>query len=391
MKKRYLAVLLALVLPLAIVAAGCGGEDEEGAGTTEAATEPGEATSCSGQIAIMAPITGDAASIGAEQVNFMKFALQKFNEENGTDYQLQEFDTQLDPAQASTAAQRIVSNDEFLGVVGPAGSQEIEAVGPIFGRAGIAYISGSATRTDLTEGDKFPGFFRTVPHDDVQGPTDGNYIADQLNAEDVWVIDDQSSYSTGLADAAEQTLKDAGVKVQRESINQDQADFSALVSRVKDADVVFIPFQLANQGQVFGQQLAEQGSDAVLFGADGLLTEEFSIEGAYVSSFAPDIKALDESQDLVQEYEADFGEFTSPFGPPSFLATQVLLSGIQQACEAAGGTPSREDVVAAVQGVTIDDSILGGSFSFDENGDPEGATFYIFKVIGKGEYELQES
>jgi branched-chain amino acid transport system substrate-binding protein len=236
-----------------------------------------------------------------------------------------------------------------------------------------------------------PGFFRTVPNDDVQGPTDGEYIANTLNAEDVWVIDDQSSYSTGLADAAEQTLKDEGVNVKRESINQDQADFSALVSRVKDADVVFIPFQLANQGQVFGQQLAEQGSDAVLFGADGLLTEEFSIEGAYVSSFAPDIKALDESQDLVQEYEADFGEFTSPFGPPSYLATQVLLSGIQQACEDSGGTPSREDVLAAVQDVSIDDSILGGSFSFDENGDPEGAKFYIFKVTGKGQYELQES
>lgn len=388
MRKRYLAVLVAVVLPFAIVAAGCGGDDD---GTATEATGPAEGVSCTGSIAIIAPITGDAASIGAEQVNFMKFALQRFNEQNGTDYVLEEFDTQLDPAQASTAAQRIVSNDDFLGVVGPAGSQEVEAAGPIFERAPIAYISGSATRTDLTQSGNFPSFFRTVPFDDVQGPTDAEYIANTLNAENVWVIDDQSSYSTGLADAAQQTLEDAGVEVQRESITQQQNDFSALVSRVADADVVFIPWQLANQGQVFGQQMTEQGSDAVIFGADGLLTAEFSIEGAYVSSFAPDIKSVESSADLVSEYEADFGEFTSPFGPPSYLATEVLLTGIQQACEDAGGQPSREQVIEGVQGVTIDESILGGSFSFDDIGDPEGAKFYIFKVIGPGQYELQES
>jgi branched-chain amino acid transport system substrate-binding protein len=389
MKKRYLAVLLALILPLAFIAAGCGDDDDDG-GAGEA-TEPGEVVSCTGSIAIIAPITGDAASIGAEQVNFMRFALQRFNEQNGTDFQIEEFDTQLDPAQASTAAQRIVSNDEFLGVVGPAGSQEVEAAGPIFERAGIAYISGSATATALTEGGNYPHFSRTVPFDDIQGPTDAEFIANELNANLVWVIDDQSSYSTGLADAAQETLQESGTDVQRESITQQQNDFSALVSRVADADVIFIPWQLANQGQVFGQQLAEQGSDAVLFGADGLLTEEFNIEGAYVSSFAPDIKSIESSAELVEAYEADFGEFASPFGPPSYLATEALLTGIQQACDDEGGQPSREQVFEALRDVTIDESILGGSFSLDDKGDPEGATFYIFKVIGPGQYELQEN
>lgn len=389
MRKRNLAALFLLIAALAFVAAGCGGDDDDAVGT-EPVEEPGDAVACEGTIAVMAPITGDAASIGQEQLNFVQFAVQKFNETSGTNYTLEEVDTQLDPAQASTGAQRLVANDDILGVVGPAGSQEVEAAGPIFERATMAYVSGSATRTDLTQSGNFPSFFRTVPHDDVQGPTDGEFIANTLNAETVWVIDDQSSYSTGLADAAAKTLEDAGVDVSRESISQDQADFSALVSRVADADLVFIPWQLANQGQVFGQQLAEQGSDAVIFGADGLLTEDFSIEGAYVSSFAPDIKAIESSQPLVEEYEADFGEFTSPFGPPSYLATEVLLSGIQQACEDAGGQPSREQVVEAVGGVTIDETILGGPLEFDENGDPKDATFYIFKVTGKGQYELQE-
>lgn len=385
MKKRYLAVVLGLVLPLAIVAAGCGGDDEA---APPAGTEPAD-VACTGSIAVMAPITGDAASIGAEQLNFTRFAVSQFNTENGTDYQLEEVDTQLDPAQASTGAQQVVSNSDILGVVGPAGSQEVEAAGPIFEQEGIVYVSGSATATTLTTSGDFPNFYRTVPNDDAQGPTIGNFVVDTLAPESVWVIDDQSSYSTGLADSASAALEEAGVTVERESISQDQTDFSALVSRVADADVAVLPWQLGTQAQTFGQQLAEQGSDAVIVGGDGLFTEDFSIEGAYVSSFAPDIKEIPESADLVSGYEAEFGEFTSTFGPPSYAAANALLTAVTQACQDAGGTPDRQAVADAMANVSIDQSILGGPLSFDENGDVAGGQFYIFQVVGPGQYELQ--
>jgi branched-chain amino acid transport system substrate-binding protein len=386
MKKRYLAILLALMLPLAVVAAGCGGDDEEAA--PEPTTEPPAAADCTGSIAMMAPITGDAASIGAEQLNFVRFAVSQFNEDNGTEYQLEEVDTQLDPAQASTGAQQIVSNSEILGVVGPAGSQEVEAAGPIFEQEPIAYVSGSATRTSLTDSGDFPSFFRTVPNDDAQGPTVGEFIANTLAPETVWVIDDQSSYSTGLADTAADSMTGAGISVNRESINQDQTDFSALVSRVADADVVFLPWQLGTQAQTFGQQLAEQGSETVIVGSDGLFTEDFSIEGSYVSSFAPDIKSIPESAELVSGYEAEFGEFTSTFGPPSYAAANALLTAIQAACNL-GGQPTRDQVVEEMRNVAIDQSILGGPLAFADDGDVEGGQFYIFQVTGKGQYELQ--
>jgi branched-chain amino acid transport system substrate-binding protein len=391
MKKRYLAVLLALVLPLAIVAAGCGGDDDEAAATETAATGPGATADCAGTIAVMGPFTGDAASIGQEQLGFTEFAVKKFNEDNGTDYQLEEVDTQLDPAQASTGAQRIVSNDDILGVVGPAGSQEVSAVGPIFTRENMAFISPSATATDLTESGDFPTFYRDVPNDAAQGPTDAEFATSTLGAKTIWVIDDQSSYSTGLADSFTTAAEDAGATVDRESVNQDQSDFSALVSRVKGADVVFLPWQLANKAQVFGQQLAEQGSDAVILGSDGLFSDDFSIKDSYVSSFAPDIRSIPSSADLVTEYEAEFGDFASTFGPPAYAATNALLTAVQQACQDAGGTPDRQQVADAMGNVEIEESILGGPLRFDDKGDPEGAKFYIFKVTGKGKYELQGS
>lgn len=390
MRKRHLFGLVALVATLALVAAGCGDDDEEAADTTATAAETGAAGAaedCGGTIAVMAPITGDAASIGTEQLNFTKFAVSQYNEENGTSFELEEVDTQLDPAQASTGAQRIVSNDAIVGVVGPAGSQEVEAVGPLFTRENVAFVSPSATATTLTMSGDFPTFFRVVPNDDAQGPTIAEYIDGELGAQNVWIIDDQTSYSTGLADSATSALEDAGVTVERESVNQDQSDFSSLVSRVTDADVVFLPWQLANKAQVFGTQLAEQGSDAVVFGSDGLFSEDFSINGAFVSSFAPDIKEIESSAELVSGYEAEYGEFTSTFGPPAYAATNALLTAITAACE--GGTAEREAVVEQMGEVNVETSILGGPLTFTDEGDVEGGEFYIFKVTGKGMYELQ--
>ena len=386
---KKLLPILALVL--AVLAAGCGGDDEEATGTTPTVATGattgggGAAADCTGSIGVMAPITGDAASIGEEQLNFTKFAVSRFNEEHGTSFELVEGDTQLDPAQASTVAQRFVSNDDILAVVGPAGSQEIEAVGPIFTRADMGFVSGSATATTLTTSGDFPTFHRVVPNDDAQGPTIAEFIAEELNADSVFIVDDQSSYSTGLADSATTALEEAGVTVRRESVNQDQNDFSAIVSNVGDADVVFLPWQLANKAQVFAQQLKEQGSDAIIFGSDGLFSSDFTMEGSYVSSFAPDIKNIESSAELVEAYEAEYGEFTSTFGPPSYAAATVILEAIVRACE--DGEPTREAVAEEIGNTGQEQSILGDPLAFDENGDVEGAQFYIFEVLGGGEYE----
>jgi branched-chain amino acid transport system substrate-binding protein len=385
------ALLLVLVLALGLLAAGCGSDDDEaGEATTETATETdtggGAAADCSGEIGIMAPITGDAGSIGTEQLNFAKFAVDRFNDENGTEFTLVEGDTQLDPAQASTVGQRFASNDEILAVVGPAGSQEIEAVGPIFTREDLAFVSPSATATSLTDG-RFESFYRVVPNDAAQAPTDAAYMVDNLDAANVVIIDDQTSYSRPLADGVQEALEEADVTVSRESVNQDTTDFSSLVSGIgDDVDVVFLPWQIAANAQIFGQQLKEQGKDAVIFGSDGLFSpDDFTIDGSYVSSFAPDITGIEESADLVEAYTAEYGDFGT-FGPPTYAAANVILTAMSDLCEG-GDELTRQAIVEQIGETSIDDSILGGSLSFTESGDPEGAEFYIFTIEG-GEYTL---
>jgi branched-chain amino acid transport system substrate-binding protein len=370
---RRLSLLSLVVLGLATVAAGCGG-DEEG----EEVPPATEAAPCSATIALASPNTGDAASIGEEITNWTTFSVDRFNEENGTDFKLEVGDTQLDPAVASTLAQRFVSNDEVVAVLGPAASQEVEASGPIYTRAEMATVSMSATRDSLTAG-SLPTFFRVVPKDSVQGPTDAEYMLEELKADKVVVVDDQTSYSTGLAESAQKSLDEGGADVTRESVSQKQTDFSALIGRIPDdADVVFTPWQLPARGQVFYEQLKEQGKDVTLFGADGFFNPtDFKGEGSYVSTFAPDIREVAEHQELVDAYKAQFGDFGT-FGPPSYEAARMVMTAISSLCDE-GADVTRMAVVEQLRETEVSPSLLGESLAFDENGDVEGGRFYIYQ------------
>ena len=91
-------------------------------------------------------------------------------------------DTQLpDTAQAIQVAERFASNSAILGVVGPAGSQEVQVSTAPLRSGRLAFVSGSATRTSLTtDGTRRGYFFRVVPNDDQQGPRVANYIRQTL-------------------------------------------------------------------------------------------------------------------------------------------------------------------------------------------------------------------
>lgn len=345
------------------------------------------ATSCSAKIGFMGPFTGDAASIGQEQLNWGKLGMADYNKANGTKFTLVETDTKLDPAEATTGAQRLVSDKGVVAVLGPAGSQEVEAVGPAMTAASLGFVSPSATRTSLTAG-KIPTFARVVPNDDAQGPTVATFVAQKIGAKKVLIVDDQTSYSTGLADSATAKFKALGVTVNRESIAQKSTDFSSLVSKVTDdTGAVFLPWQLAANAQQFGTQLKEQNKKAVVIGSDGVYSpKDFSLEGAYVTSFAPDVRGVAAASSVVAAYQKAYDDKFGTFGPPVYVAAQMIATAVKSTCKA-GKAGTRAAVAAALKTTKLDSTILGGPASFDANGDIVDAHFYLSKITG-GKYTV---
>src|SRR5580765_99669 len=187
LKRLGLVATAGVLAALAIVAAAVARPTSSAAAT---------ATCSKGvTLGILAPITGPAGSIGSDQLHWAQFYVTQWNKGKGhVKVKLVQGDTQLDPAKASTVAQSFASNKAIMGVIGPAGSDEIQATGPILRKAGLAFASGSATRVSLTNGSWKGYFYRNVPNDGVQGPTASNYMFSKLNVksgDSVMVVDDQ--------------------------------------------------------------------------------------------------------------------------------------------------------------------------------------------------------
>jgi branched-chain amino acid transport system substrate-binding protein len=383
MLKRFSLVATAGVLAaLALVAAAVARPTSSAVATA----------SCSGgvSIGILAPITGPAGSIGSDQLHWAQFYVSQWNKVSGhVQIKLVQGDTQLDPSKASTVAQSFASNNAIMAVIGPAGSDEVVAVLPILKKAGLAVTSGSATRVSLTSG-KYKGtFFRVVPNDSVQGPTAVNFMQSTLGVKSgasVMVVDDQESYSTGLADIVGKALKAKGANVDRESVSQKATDFAALIAKVSSSTkVVYLPFQLASQAQLFAQQLKAQGKSAAVFGSDGTFdSSKFNISGSYISFFAPDVTTLASAKSTVAAFHKQFPGATSPFGAPNYVAAQAYAAAVQKAC--ADGSISRAELKADYAKVSLPSTILGSPLKFTSKGDVAGSKFHIFKIVN-GKYK----
>jgi branched-chain amino acid transport system substrate-binding protein len=384
--KGRLVLAVAAVGSLAVVGCSSSGSSSTaaggGAGSASAATK-----SCVASVGFEGPITGPVPALGTEQLHFAQLAVATDNLANKTKITLVQCDTQLNPAQATTVTQQFISNSSIVAVVGPAGSQEVEAVGGPMARAGMGFITGSATAVALTTG-KYPTFFRVVSKDSVQGPQDANYIVKTLHPKSIMIVDDQEAYSTGLVSAMTPVFQAAGIKIDHESVSQKLTDFSSLVAKVTpDTSVVVLPWQVAANAQQFGRNLAQQHKKALIFGTDGLFSPGvFTISGSYVSSFGPDITAMPADAVIARAALQKFGNFGT-FGPPVYAATHVIDEAIASVCKS-GQTPSRSNVLAAIKTTNEPASILGQPISFDSHGDLNGGKFFLFKIDSAGKYKL---
>ena len=379
-------VILATAALGALAIAGCGSSGSSSSSSGGAGAGAGT-TSCVASIGMEGPLTGQVAFLGQEQLHFAQLALAADNLANHTKISLIQGDTQLNPAQATTVTQQFTSNTKIVAVVGPAGSQEVKAVGPLMARAGLAFISGSATNPALTTG-TYPTFFRVVSKDSVQGPQDAHYIVNNLHPKALMIVDDQEVYSTGLVAAMTPIFTAAGIKVDHESVSQKTTDFSSLVAKVTPAtSVVVLPWQVATNAQQFGRNLAQQHKKALIFGTDGLYdTKNFTIPSSYVSSFGPDINGIPADAAIATAAKTKYGSFGT-FGPPVFAATHVIDEAIASVCKS-GQTPSRSNVLAAIKTTNEPATILGQPIQFDSHGDLVSGKFFLFKINSTGQYQL---
>jgi branched-chain amino acid transport system substrate-binding protein len=398
--------LIGLLVVTGLISAAAGFARSSGttatptAAAAPAATSAAAAINCKStlKLALVTPLTGGAGFLGTEQLTWAKLAVKRLAPGLGLKVRLVTGDTPVEQgaAVAQSLAQKYVADKSVVGIIGPSTSGAVAASSKTYFDAGMAHISPSATRTSLTKGsprEATAAFFRVVPGDYVQGPSDSRFMKDKLNVDKVVVIDFQEPYSVGLAESVEANLKARNVSVSRLSIANTVTDFSSFVTRVpSDADIVFFPTQKPADAQTFATQLIEQGKRAKVFGGDGSNDpDKFKAPGSYVSNFAPDISGIPGDKAIIAAWKRDNPRATlGSFGPPTYGAVQVMLRAVKAACVANNNTlPNKRAVLRKVKGVRINNWILGGTFRFStKSNDPLNAKFYIFQIQSNGKYKL---
>ncbi len=336
-------------------------------------------------IGFMAPFTGPAASVGQQQVRWARFYVSQYNKKHKTKFKLVNEDTQLGAAsgtaETTKGAKALASNSGVLGVVGPAGSQENEVARKTLKGAGLAWVSGSTTADRLVEAKNHTRgyFFRTVPPDSKQGSTVANLISTKLKAKNIQIIDDQETYSTGLADVVQAKLKKAGKTVSRAGVSQQESDFSALIADIdRSVDLIYIPWQLSDKAKAFGQQLKQAGRKTTLMGSDGLFSPDFAKLGSnvYDSMFPVSVK-----NKAVAAYRKAHGGNGDYFGAPTYVAVQVVAEAIDRACK--NGTATRAEVRKEIRKTKIKKSALGFTVNYAPTGELKAGVFALYKSNGK--------
>jgi branched-chain amino acid transport system substrate-binding protein len=383
MRKVVVAALLAA--GMAVLASAAWGSEKGPQGVSSASNAGSALVSCGKTrlIGLMAPFTGPAASIGTNQVHWANFFKNRYNRTHKKKIKFVNEDTMLGSAngtaEAVKGAQALGSNARVLGVVGPAGSNEVKATTGALKGAGLGFVSGSATNTQITlDGARTGFFFRTVPPDSSQSKSVAGYMINTLKVKRVYIVDDQEAYSIGLADEVQNLLKAKGVSVSRDGVSQSQSDFSAIINKIpRNTQLVYLPWQLPPKGKAFGQQMQTLGRGGIkLMGSDGLFDPLFSGLGNHVyDSFFP----VNPSDARVAAFKKSHGGNSELFGAPSYVAAQVVTGAIDRACK--DGKATRAEVRKQIKrtSITTKASLLGLPVKFDRHGDMVKKPFGIYK------------
>lgn len=375
-----------IVLGLSLLVGACGSDDDSD--TTDTTAASGGGGGGGGEtytLAFVGPLTGDAANLGINIRNGMKVAIEESNATNDFTIELEEFDTQGDPAQATTLKDDFIGDENVLGVVGPTFSGETKALLPSFDEAGLVMVSASATNADLpTVVPDTPVFHRLIPDDNVQGAGLTDYVVNILHAENVAYVNDNSEYGKGLADGTQALLEEAGVKTATvQSVDPKSQDFSAAVNAVKAANpnLVFYGGYYAEAGRL-RKQLEDAGVKAAFLSGDGSLDPGFiesagdGGEGAQIS--CPCNLATEDSKDsrladFAKAYKDLNGAAAGTYSTEGYDATNLLIEGIK------AGNTDRASLLEYVEGIDTYDGI-SKPISFEENGNVKATDVFIFEV-----------
>jgi len=266
-------------------------------------------------IAVAGPFTGSLASYGTQLKTGADAAMKDINAAggvNGSMLKIEYGDDACDPKQAVAVANSLASK-KVAAVIGHFCSGSSIPASKVYEEEGIVQISAASTNPDFTDKGGW-NVHRVCGRDDAQGRVAGAFLASKFKGKNVAVLHDKSAYGKGLADQTKMAMNKAGLtEVMYEAINPGEKDYTAVVSKLKDAkvDAVYLG-GYHPEGGLIQRQMREQGLNSQLIMGDSVNTKEFwTITGdtgeGMIFTFAPDPQKFESAKKVVDGIKAAGG------------------------------------------------------------------------------------
>lgn len=353
--KKFLCMMMAVLMVLAMAA--CGGEPANNGGN-----DTPDATTV--KIGGIGPLTGAYANYGLSEKNGAELAVKEINEAGGIagkQIELSYQDSQGESESAVNAYGKLmdwgmevslgcVLSGENASVVAAARDDDVLLITP----------SGSADKC-IDGNDKA---FRVCFYDSYQGATAAQYIKDNNMVDTVGILyQSDNDYSVGLYNAFVAKCGELGITIAETQTftSSTNTDFSTQVSALVSSGVklVFIPFYAEEASTFLTQAHGKFADDVYFFGADGLdgilgkVEQDTSLANnvLMLTPFAADNPA-ENVQSFVKKYQEAYGATPDQFAADAYDAIYAIKAAVEKAGSTSGAALASALTSLTVEGVT---------------------------------------
>ena len=391
--KKFLAMMLALVMALSLVACGEQGDSQKGD------------DSASGdkvvKIGAFEPTSGQNGGGGKKEILGIEYAhsLKPTVTINGEEYsvQLVYADNASDQAKAPTTAQTLISQGVSV-VIGTYGSACAIAAGPLFESAKIPAIGTSCTNPQVTAGNDY--YFRVGYIDPFQGAVMANFAFNEKGSSNcALIIESGDDYSAGFGNYFRQEMERLGGKATTLEFQKGEADFSTIMASIKSEgyDGIFAPVSIETAAMIISQARDAGITCPIMAGdtwADISIAQRTGSKATdiYFSAFFDAADTTNEAGkafvDGFTKWVAEDATRVENNGGVSDVISSVTPCGYDAYMAAVGAIEAAQ----STDGATIRDALatleisglITGDLKFDENGDAI-KNYAVIKTIENGE------
>jgi ABC-type branched-subunit amino acid transport system substrate-binding protein len=342
------------------------------------------------RIGCVLSLTGLLGPKGTERLDAARLAVSEINTGGGVlsrQVELLEADDATDPDKCLARVKKMTEKDNVQVFIGGMSSDAVMATGPYLAEEQVVLVSPSATSGEISGQPWTHWFFRTAPHDTLQGIILADIIQQKGYMRLATVVL-ANSYGMGLEQAVVDALKKEGWTGEHTlSIyyEPDEKDFSAQLQNIKDNDPdVVLAVTYVEDGIVLFRQALEMGLDDIAWlGCDGNYSE-YMFEDAQCAEFmaraiVAGTRSIGPSDD---NYRAFTNAYSTAYGREPGIYCDTTYDAVHMVAKAI-------DKAGVYDGKAIKDALLvlgqkyhgaSGIITFNEKGDRISGIFEVWKV-----------